>query len=137
LTKIIPSAATSSECDSDSDSWVPYSNRKEKYVNGLKNGISRSRKNVTVGLTPDRGRTGFATKDFQPGDFVCEYVGSICQVDSKKGDWGDVSNQQLNMGSYCLDVTFNGISYVIDATNEPAVILTMPEETQIWSCYNQ
>ena len=68
LNKIIQSAATESE--SDSDSWVPYSNTKEKYLNGLKHGVSRSRNNVAVGLAPDRDRTGFAKKNFQPGDFV-------------------------------------------------------------------
>ena len=98
---------------------MPYSNTKEKYLNGLKHGITRSRNNVAVGLAPDRGRTGFAKKNFQPGDFVCEYVGTIRQLDSRKGDWGDLCNQQLNTGCYCLDVTFNGIRYVIDATDEP------------------
>ena len=32
---------------------------------------------------------------------------------------GDVFNQQLDTGRYCLDVTLNGTKYVIDATDEP------------------
>ena len=53
LIKLIQFAATLSKSDSDSDSWLPYSNTKEKYLKGLKHGVSRSRKNVTIGLVPD------------------------------------------------------------------------------------
>ena len=88
-------------------------------MKGLKHGQKRSKRNVSVGYVEGRGRSGFANRDFKAGDFVCEYVGTIRQVDSRKGDWGDVCNQQLDTGCYCLDVTFNGTKYVIDATDEP------------------
>jgi len=50
---------------------------------------------------------------------MCEYVGTVQKVDDCKNDWGDITNQQLDTGCYCLDVMFNGKNYVIDATNEP------------------
>ena len=104
---------------SDSDESVPYATTKERYLKGLKHGRKRSKKNVLVGYVKGRGRSGFAARDFKAGDFVCEYVGTVREVDDCKNDWGDISNQELDTGCYCLDVTFNGKNYVIDATNEP------------------
>jgi len=99
--------------------FCAWSTTNEKYLNGLKEGIENSRRNVQVGYVEGRGRSGFATKDFHPGDFMCEYVGTIRQVGSSSDDWGDACNQELNTGCYCLDVTFHGKNYVIDATAEP------------------
>ena len=79
-----------------------------------------SQRNVAVGYVEGRGRSGFETKHFMPGDFVCEYVGSVREVHGTSNDWGDICNQQLETGCYCLDVSFNGKTYVIDATNEPS-----------------
>jgi len=74
---------------------------------------------VEVGFIEGRGRSGFAKRDFHLGDFVCEYVGTVRQVESSSDDWGDICNQELHTGCYCLDVTFDGNHYVIDATDEP------------------
>ena len=76
-------------------------------------------KNVLVEYVKGRGHSGFAARDFKAGDFVWEYVGTVWEVDDCKNDWGDISNQELDTGCYCLDVMFNGKNYVIDATNEP------------------
>jgi len=84
----------------------------------LKHGRKTSQRNVAVGYVEGRGRSGFATKHFMPGDFVCKYVGSVWEVNSTSNDWGDICNQQLDTGCYCLDVSFNGKTYIIDATNE-------------------
>jgi len=55
--------------DSDS-SPVPYATAKERYLNGLLKGPALSRRNVCIGYVDGRGRSAFAVKDFQPGDFV-------------------------------------------------------------------
>ena len=52
---------------------MPYATHMEKYFNRLLHGKERSRKSVAVGVVAGRGRSGFAKRDFRPGDFVCEY----------------------------------------------------------------
>jgi len=116
---IAPTTKSWSDTSSDSDEDVPWATTKEKYLKGLKHGKKRSKRNVAICYVESRGRSGFATKPFKPGDFVCEYVGSVRKLDDVNNDWGDVCNKQLNTGCYCLDVTLDGNRYVIDATNEP------------------
>lgn len=69
---------------------------------------------------PGRGRSAFAAKHFESGDFVCEYRGVVRQ---KHGDdWRDQRNASLGIGCYCFDVTYEGTTYVFDASasiNDP------------------
>lgn len=94
----------------------------EKYRWGLAKGRQFSRSNVIVNLSSSsqRGRSAFAAKRFSPGDFVCEYRGIVKE---KRQSFLDESQySEAGVGCYCLDVTFEGKQYTIDATftiNDP------------------
>lgn len=67
-----------------------------------------------------RGQSAFAAKEFDAGDFVCEYCGVVRRKTSD--DWGDQRNASLGLGCYCYDVMYENEAYVIDATasiNDP------------------
>ena len=105
--------------DSDSPS-APYATSKEKYLNGLLKGPALSRRNVKIGYVKGRGRSAFAAKSFDPGDFVCEY-GAVLRT-SEKPDKGDIRNSKLGLGCYCLDAPYEGKLYTFDAApkcNDP------------------
>jgi len=105
--------------DSDS-SPAPFATPKEKYLNGLLKGPALSRRNVHIGYIDGRGRSAFAAKYFQPGDFVCEY-GAVRRV-SEKVDKGEERNAQLGLGCFCLDAHYEGVKYTFDASpkcNDP------------------
>ena len=104
----------------DSDQPHVLATPKERYLWGLLKGRDFSRRNVTVKHVDGRGRSAFAAKAFNPGDFVCEYPGVVRKKTSE--DWGDQRNASLGLGCYCYDVTYSNEAYVIDATasiNDP------------------
>jgi len=107
--------------DSDS-SPAPYATTKEKYLNGLLKGPALSRRNVHIGYVVGRGRTAYAAKKFNAGDFVCEY-GAVRRVkESGQADKGEERNAELGLGCYCLDAPYNGVTYTFDAApkhNDP------------------
>ena len=104
--------------DSSGDSSpVPYATCKEKYLHGLLRGKKLSRRNVTIGVVPGRGRSAFASKSFKPGDFVCEYE-AVVRKNDEEADWGEITNAELGLGCYCLDVTYNQEAYTFDATSK-------------------
>jgi len=107
--------------DSDS-SPAPYATTKEKYLNGLMKGPALSRRNVQIGYIRGRGRTAYAAKMFNPGDFVCEY-GAVRRVKkSGEADKGEERNAKLGIGCYCLDAPYDGEMYTFDAApkcNDP------------------
>ena len=93
---------------------------KEKYLWGLLKGRDFSRRNVIVKNMEGRGRSAFAAKSFNAGDFVCEYCGVVRK--KLNDDWGDQRNASLGLGCYCYDITYKNEAYVIDATasiNDP------------------
>ena len=67
---------------------------------------------------PGRGRSVFTTRTFKKGNFVMEYKGTCKKYyDNEYTVLQDVyqSNSEL---SYCLEFTFQGQKYFIDATRE-------------------
>ena len=87
---------------------------------GLLKGKRYARANVTVQEVKGRGRSAFAAKHFNPGDFICDY-GRVVRKKAKK-DWGEERNASLGIGCYCLDATYNNEEYVFDAAasiNDP------------------
>ena len=112
--------------DSDS-SPAPYATTKEKYLNGLLKGPALSRRNVNIGYIRGRERTAYAAKHFNAGDFICEY-GAVRRVTKRGKDEGEERNAHLGVGCYCLDATYNGITYTFDAApkcNDPGRYVSM------------
>jgi len=105
----------------ESDSPHPLATTKEKYLWGLMKGRNYSCKIVDIRNVDDgRGRSAFAAKSFDAGDFVCEYRGVVRK--KTDNDWGDERNASLGLGCFCYDVTYKNEAYVIDATasiNDP------------------
>ncbi|XP_065919571.1 uncharacterized protein [Dysidea avara] len=98
----------------------PLATTKEKYLWGLLKGKQYSRQNVIVEEVSGRGRSAFAAKTFKAGDFVCEYGGVVRKKHGE--DWGDQRNASLDIGCYCLDATYDNVTYVFDAAasiNDP------------------
>lgn len=62
------------EFKDSSDRPHPLESPKEKYFWGLLKGREFSQHNVTIRRVEGRGRSAFAAKSFQPGDFVCGVV---------------------------------------------------------------
>ena len=96
---------------------MPYATPVEKYLNGLLHGKERSRRNVAVGVVAGRGRSGFAKRDFRPGNFVCEYEAVVRRKDGEV-DWGELTNAELGLGCYCLDAVYDQVKYTFDATSK-------------------
>ena len=69
--------------------------RRSSHLKGLLHGKKWSRRNVTIGFILGRGRSAFASKSFNPGDFVCEY--QLVHKD-KEADWGEMTNTELGLG---------------------------------------
>lgn len=104
------------------DTPHPLATPKEKYLWGFLKGTEFSRNNVTIRPVKGRGRSAFAAKSFNAGDFVCEYRGVVRKKEKGKPDYGDQRNASLGLGSYCLDATFENVEYTFDATasiNDP------------------
>ena len=83
-------------------------------------GTRYSRDNVHIDEVEGRGRSAFAAKSFNAGDFVCEYKGVVRKKIAE--DWGDQRNASLGLGCYCLDATYECTTYVFNATasiNDP------------------
>ena len=96
---------------------APYASSKEKYLNGLLHGKKQSRRNVAIGFVEGRGRSGFAKRNFGPDDFVCEYEARVRK--KKDGmDWDEITNEELALGCYCLDVMYDQQEYTFDATSK-------------------
>ena len=105
--------------DSSGDSSpVPYATCKEKYLKGLLHGKKLSRRNVTIAFVAGRGRSAFASKTFNPGDFICEYEAVVRRKKDQEADWGEMTNAELGLGCYCLDVVYNQEAYTFDATSK-------------------
>lgn len=101
---------------SDSDTPPgPIAIPTEKYQWGLLMGKAYSRSNVQILNVPGRGRSAFAARDFNPGDFVCEYASSLRVKETP--DWREDRNAELGIGCYCLDAVYNGITYTFDASS--------------------
>ena len=99
---------------SDSDeSLSNFATCEEKYLHGLMSGSSRSKRNVAVAIVEGRGRSAFAKRDFKPGDFVCEYSSVVRE--KQENDWGELTNEDLGVGCYCLDASYKGKVYTFDA----------------------
>lgn len=95
------------------DTPHPLATTKEKYLWGLLKGSQFSRDNVIVKEVAGRGRSAFAARSFNAGDFVCEYKGLVRH--KEKDDWGEQRNASLGLGCYCLDATYENVTYVFDA----------------------
>ena len=87
----------------------------EKYQRGLLMGKRHSRRNVDIREVEGRGRSAFASKNFEEGDFVCEYASSV-RVKSMP-DKFEERNEELGIGCYCLDATFKGTMYTFDGSS--------------------
>ena len=99
--------------DTDSEPGV-LATPKECYLWGLLKGRQYSRKNVSIMLVPGRGRSAFAARAFNPGQFVCEYASLLRKTVDP--DWGEQRNAELGIGCYCLDATYQGVKYTFDAS---------------------
>ena len=86
----------------------------EKYQWGLLMGKSYSRANVRIMNVPGRGRSAFADRDFNAGDFVCEYASSVREKETP--DWREQRNEDLGIGCFCLDAAYKGKQYTFDAS---------------------
>lgn len=91
----------------------------EKMIHGLKQQSEPASLNdFKVKRVIGRGRSVFANKNFQKGDFVMEYKGTCTKFNSneyqEKAKVYD-SNGEL---SYCLEFWYEGKKYCIDATRE-------------------
>ena len=108
---------TDADTSGSSDSpTMPYATAMEKYLNGLMNAKKRSRRNVKVAYVSGRGRSAFAAKNFNPGDFICEYAAIV-----RKKEDPDVTEQMvadIGLGCYCLDATYEGKKYTFDASSK-------------------
>lgn len=88
----------------------------ERYLNGLMNAKKLSRRNVRVEHVSGRGRSAFAAKNFNAGDFVCEYAAEVREKEDP-----DIQEQMiaaLGLGCYCLDATYGGKKYTFDASSK-------------------
>ena len=113
---IIDHSGDDNDDTSGYSSPMPYASAKEKYLNGLLHGKRQSRRNVDIGFVDGRGRSGFARRDFRPDDFVCEYEARVRK--KRDGtDWDEVTNEELGLGCYCLDVVYEQQQYTFDATS--------------------
>lgn len=71
-------------------------------------------------MVPGRGRSAFAARAFNPGQYVCEYASTVRKT--LDPDWGEERNGELGIGCYCLDATYQGVKYTFDASariNDP------------------
>lgn len=101
---------------SDSDGAPgPLATPVEKYKWGLLMGKAYSRSNVKVMNVDGRGRSAFADKSFNAGDFVCEYAS--CVRVKTTPDWQEDRNEDLGIGCYCLDANYKGEAYTFDASS--------------------
>ena len=87
----------------------------EKNKWGLTKGPALSRKNVEVRMSVSRGRSAYAARDFNPGDFVCEYRGVLKSKTESLQD--EKHYEELGLGCYCFDVEYEGKIFTIDATD--------------------
>ena len=106
MTTMKTSSVTTLEVSSDTSSL--YATCKEKNLNEHLNRKKQSRKNATVGFVKGWGRTGFSTKIFKPGDFVCKYEAVVRK--KEKLDWEEKTNAELGLECYCLGVTYEGVA---------------------------
>ena len=83
-------------------------------MRGLQLGKAHSRANVHIRKVDGRGRSAFAARAFQPGDFVCEYAS--CVREKTNPDWAEERYGQLGIGCYCFDASYNGKVYTFDAS---------------------
>lgn len=93
----------------------------ERYFHGLLKGKQFSRANINIITVPGRGRGAAAAKNFNCGDFICEYA--AC-VKPKSTNLASDENRysSLNLGCYELDAFHEGQWYTFDATgtiNDP------------------
>ena len=68
----------------------------------------RSRRSIIAGFVKGRGRTGFSIKNFNPGDFIYKYKAIVRK---KKADWEEKTNAELGFWCYCLDFTYERVTY--------------------------
>ena len=101
---------------SDDQQLQQFATPAEKYLHGLLLGRRHSQNNVSIAEVEGRGRSAFANKDFEPGDFVCEYASTV-RVKSIP-DNEEERNEQLGIGCYCLDATYNDTIYTFDASHK-------------------
>ena len=81
---------------------APYATTKEKYLNGLMKGPALSRCNIQIGYIQGRGRTAYAAKSFNPGDFVCKY-GAVRRVKKAGKQMRRQKCETWHRMLYCLD----------------------------------
>jgi len=68
------------------------------------------------------GRTAYATKKLNSGDFVCEYDALQRVKKSRQANKGEERNTELGIGCYCLDAPYHGEIDTFDAApkcNDP------------------
>ena len=63
-------------------------------------GSKVSRRNVEIATVEGRGRSGFAKRDFMPGDFVCEY--SLVVREKVDSDWGNSEMKTWVLDAFAL-----------------------------------
>lgn len=94
----------------------------ERYFYGLLKGKYHSRSNVNIAEVPGKVRGAIAAKDFQGGDFVCEYAACVKPMKDSLGCNDDKQYAPLGLGCYALDAYHEGQWFTFDATgtiNDP------------------
>lgn len=86
----------------------------EKIINFMDDGLY-----VKENLPDGKGRGVFASKKFQPGDFLCAYSGEI--VSAVVANERAKEYEAMQRGSYMYYFKYNGKSLCIDSTPEPPV----------------
>ena len=103
----------------EDDTPHPLSHPCERYLWGIMKGKRYSRDNVSIAEVDGRGRSAFAARAFNAGDFVCEYASC---VRSPNDVWSEERNDELGVLSYCLDANYKGKPVTFDASmyiNDP------------------
>ena len=106
---------------------------RECYERGMQDAKQLSRQNVIIRKVKARGRSAFAARHFNSGDFICEYssVVRIRTDDDDEDEWGEQRNAQLGIGCYCLDATYRGHKYLMQLPASMTLVGTsiMPAKT--------
>lgn len=105
-----------SSSSTNDDALMSIATPAEKYLHGLLLGKGHSRKNVCIREVEGRGHSAFANRDFDSGEFVCEYASTVRVRQTP--DIYDERNEELNIGCYCLDASYKGTIYTFDATSK-------------------
>lgn len=79
--------------------------------------LNKIEDNLEVRSFPGKGRGIIGTKDFQPGEFVVEYIGDLIDKEEALKREQEYS-EDVNVGSYMYLFDHGGKTWCIDATKE-------------------